>query len=57
MTDILTHNTIGVDNAAGTSLSVSADNTNDALAVQPTGVAGQEWRWNCIVYGGEIEHG
>ena len=52
-----TVNTIGVDNAAGTSLSVTADDTNDDLAVEPTGVSGQTWRWECVVYGGEIRHG
>ncbi len=52
-----TVNTIGTDEAAGTSLSVTADNTNDDLAVEPTGVSGQTWRWECVVYGGEIGHG
>jgi len=52
-----TVNTIGTDNAAGTSLSVTADDTNDDLAVEPTGVSGQTWRWQCIVYGGELRHG
>lgn len=52
-----TVNTIGVDNAAGTSLSVTANDTNDALEVSPTGVSGQTWRWECVVYGGEIGHG
>jgi hypothetical protein len=48
--------TIGSDVATGTSLSVSADNTNDSLNISPTGVASETWRWNCIVYGGEINH-
>jgi hypothetical protein len=52
-----TVNTIGTDEAAGTSLSVAADDTNDDLAVEPTGVSGQTWRWECVVYGGEIGHG
>ena len=52
-----TVNTIGTDNAAGTSLSVTADDTNDDLAVEPTGVSGQTWRWQCVVYGGELRHG
>lgn len=52
-----TANTIGTDEAAGTSLSVTADDTNDDLAVEPTGVSGQTWRWECVVYGGELRHG
>lgn len=52
-----TVNTIGTDNAAGTTLSVTADDINDDLAVEPVGVFGQTWRWQCVVYGGEIGHG
>jgi len=48
--------TIGTDVDAGTSLSVTANNTNKSLNVSPTGVLSQNWRWNCIVYGGEIVH-
>ncbi len=48
--------TIGTDVDAGTSLSVTADNTNKSLNVSATGVLSQNWRWNCIVYGGEILH-
>lgn len=48
--------TIGTDVATGTLLSVTADNTNKSLNVSPTGVLSQNWRWNCIVYGGEIVH-
>lgn len=49
--------TIGTDEATGTSISVTADNTNDSLNVSVTGVLSQTWRWNCIVYGGELSHG
>lgn len=52
-----TVNTIGADNAAGTTLTVTADDANDDLAVEPTGVFNQTWRWQCIVYGGELRHG
>lgn len=52
-----TVNIIGTDNASGTSISVAEDNVNDALNVSPTGIAAQTWRWQCIAYGGEIQHG
>lgn len=49
--------TIGTDQATGTSLAITADDANDALQIAPTGVSGQTWRWKCVVYGGEIGHG
>jgi hypothetical protein len=52
-----TVNTIGVDEAAGTSLAVTADNTNDALQVAPTGVLNENWRWFAVFYGIEMAWG
>ena len=52
-----TVNTIGVDEAAGTSLAVTADNTNDALQVAPTGVLNENWRWSAVFYGIEMAWG
>lgn len=49
--------TIGTDQATGTSIAITADDANDALQIAPTGVSGQTWRWKCVVYGGEIGHG
>jgi len=50
-------NTLGSDTAAGTSLSITADNTNGALDVQVTGIAGETWRWFASVYGAELAYG
>jgi hypothetical protein len=49
--------TIGTDQAAGTSLSITADDTNESLKVQPTGVLNETWRWECILDGGLIAFG
>lgn len=49
--------TIGTDVSAGTSMSVAADNTNDALNVSVVGVAGETWRWLGLVYGVELAYG
>jgi len=50
-------NTLGSDTAAGTSLSITADDTNDALDVQVTGIAAETWRWFASVSGIEMTHG
>jgi hypothetical protein len=49
--------TIGTDVPAGTSMSVAADDTNDALNVSVVGVAGETWRWLGSVYGVELAYG
>lgn len=49
--------TIGADVPAGTSMSVAADDTNDALNVSVVGVAGETWRWLGSVYGVELAYG
>ena len=50
-------NTIGSDTAASTSLSITADNTNDALKVEVTGIAAETWRWFASVSGVEMAYG
>jgi hypothetical protein len=52
-----TVNTLGTDTAAGTSIAITADDTNDALQVAVTGVASETWRWTAVVYGVEIAYG
>lgn len=52
-----TVNTIGTDEAAGTSIAITADNTNDALQIAVTGVAGETWRWVATVVGPELAYG
>lgn len=52
-----TVNTIGTDEAAGTSVAITADDTNDALQIAPTGVLNETWRWVAVVYGAELAYG
>jgi hypothetical protein len=48
--------TIGTDNAAGTSIAITANDTNDALKIEVTGIAAQNWRWQAIVYANDIKY-
>jgi hypothetical protein len=53
-----TPDVIGTDyNPSGCSLSITADNTNDALDIAVTGIASETWRWAATVYGIEIAYG
>jgi hypothetical protein len=52
-----TVNTIGTDEAAGTSISITADDTNDALKIEATGVSAETWRWQAIVECGLYAYG
>lgn len=52
-----TVNTIGVDEAAGTSLSITADDANDSLKIEVTGISGETWRWDGVVHGTELYYG
>lgn len=52
-----TVNTLGTDTAAGTSIAITADDTNDALQIAVTGVASETWRWTAVVYGVELAYG
>ena len=49
--------TVGTDNAAGTSIAISADDTNDSLKIEVTGVASETWRWVASVDAVEVGHG
>ena len=49
--------TIGTDNAAGTSLAVSTNDTGDYISIQPTGVASETWRWVASVDAVEVAYG
>jgi hypothetical protein len=48
--------TIGTDNAAGTSIAITANDTNDALKIEATGIAAQNWRWQAIVFANDIKY-
>ena len=49
--------TVGTDNAAGTSIALSANDTNDALKIEVTGVTGETWRWVASVDAVEVGYG
>jgi hypothetical protein len=49
--------TIGTDVAASTSIAITADDTNDALAIAVTGIAAETWRWCAVISGVEIAYG
>lgn len=52
-----TVNTIGTDEAAGTSLSITADDTNESAKIEPTGVLSETWRWEAVIEGGLYAYG
>jgi hypothetical protein len=41
--------TVGTDEASGTSIAITADDTNDRLQIEVTGVSGETWRWTAII--------
>ena len=51
--------TIGTDfeDNASTDVSITADDTNEALQITVTGVSGETWRWEAVVEGAEIGYG
>jgi hypothetical protein len=51
--------TIGTDieNNASTDIAITADNTNDALQINVTGITAETWRWVAVVEGIEIAYG
>lgn len=51
--------TIGTDHEdnASTDVTITADNTNDALDISVTGIAAETWRWMAVVEGLEIAYG
>jgi len=52
-----TVNTVGTDEAGGTVISITANDTNDALKVEATGVASQIFRWVCTANMTEMTYG
>jgi hypothetical protein len=49
--------TLGTDNAAGTSIAISADDTNDSLKIEVTGTTSEIWRWHALVDANELQIG
>lgn len=49
--------TIGTDNAAGTTIALSANNADDTLRILVTGIAAETWRWVASVDAVEVAYG
>jgi len=49
--------TIGTDNAAGTTIALSANNADDTLRILVTGIAAETWRWVASVDAVEVVYG
>jgi hypothetical protein len=49
--------TVGTDNAAGTSITLSANDTNDAVKIECVGVVSETWRWVASVDAVEVAYG
>jgi hypothetical protein len=56
-TEVYAPVTIGTDNAAGTTIALSANNTDDTLRILVTGVASETWRWVASVDAVEVAYG
>jgi hypothetical protein len=48
---------LGSDEVAGTSISITANDTNDALRISVTGVVSETWRWIATIEGAELAYG
>ena len=46
-----------IEDNASTDVAITADNTNDALQINVTGIAAETWRWVAVVEGLEIAYG
>ena len=55
-TTLIREETIGTDDAAGTTLAITADNTNDRLKITVTGIASETWNWGGWISGLRIRH-
>ena len=48
---------IGSDTAAGTTINITANDTDEALSVGVTGIAAETWRWVGVFHGAELAIG
>jgi hypothetical protein len=46
--------TVGTDEAAGTSINITADDATDRLSVGVTGITSETWRWVAVCHGVEM---
>lgn len=45
---------IGTDEDAGTSIAITANDTNDALKIEVTGIAAENWKWVASIHAVEL---
>ncbi len=48
---------LGTDEASGTSVDITANDTNDSLIINVTGVLSETWRWMATIEGAEMAYG
>jgi hypothetical protein len=46
-----------IEDNASTDVAITADDTNEALQINVTGIASETWRWVAVVEGIEIAYG
>lgn len=46
--------TVGADESGTTALAITVSDGNDTLDIQVTGTSGTNWRWNAVIFGGEL---
>jgi hypothetical protein len=56
-TTLVKNEVVGVDNASGTLIAITADDTNEALKITATGIASETWRWMATIRGSEMGMG
>jgi hypothetical protein len=56
-TEVYAPVTIGTDNAAGTSILLEPNDTNDAVKISCTGITSEIWRWVASVDAVEVAYG
>jgi hypothetical protein len=56
-TTLTASNTVGTDTAAGTSISITANDASDFLSIQVTGVTSETWRWVAYADLSEVAYG
>jgi len=46
--------TVGADESGTTALSITVSDSTDTLDIQVTGTSGNNWRWNAVIFAGEL---
>jgi hypothetical protein len=46
-----------IEDSAACDVTITADNTNDALDISVTGITAETWRWVAVIEGVEVAYG